>query len=97
MRPLPAEVGHPTSADNWVGKGARGRASIKLCKSSCACLCPVYELISNIQAVLPASTVKTVPAGCVAFGIDRLAVALFALHGVEISKWPSSVRAGLGV
>jgi seryl-tRNA synthetase len=35
--------------------------------------------------------------GCVAFGIDRLAVALFALHGVEISKWPGSVRAGLGV
>jgi seryl-tRNA synthetase len=30
--------------------------------------------------------------GCVAFGIDRLALALFAIHGVEVSRWPSSVR-----
>ena len=34
---------------------------------------------------------------CVAFGMDRLAVALFALHGVEITKWPGSVRGALGV
>jgi seryl-tRNA synthetase len=30
--------------------------------------------------------------GCVAFGIDRLAVALFAVHGVDLSAWPASVR-----
>ena len=34
--------------------------------------------------------------GCVAFGMDRLAVALFSIHGVDISKWPASVRATLG-
>jgi seryl-tRNA synthetase len=30
--------------------------------------------------------------GCVAFGMDRLAVALFANHGVELALWPNSVR-----
>ena len=34
---------------------------------------------------------------CVAFGIDRLAVALFARHGVEVAGWPEAVRARLGV
>jgi seryl-tRNA synthetase len=34
---------------------------------------------------------------CVAFGIDRLAVALFAQHGLEISDWPAAARAKLGV
>ena len=32
---------------------------------------------------------------CVAFGIDRLAVALFAAHGLEVADWPSAVRANL--
>jgi seryl-tRNA synthetase len=30
--------------------------------------------------------------GCVAFGMDRLAVAMFATHGTELSAWPSGVR-----
>lgn len=30
--------------------------------------------------------------GCVAFGMDRLAVALFATHGAETSDWPAAVR-----
>ena len=30
--------------------------------------------------------------GCVAFGMDRLAVALFCAHGLELSQWPRSVR-----
>ena len=34
--------------------------------------------------------------GCVAFGMDRLAVALFATHGAEIAQWPASVRTALG-
>ena len=34
---------------------------------------------------------------CVAFGIDRLAVALFARHGVEVAGWPTGVRGRLGV
>jgi len=34
--------------------------------------------------------------GCVAFGIDRLGVALFATHGVDTAKWPGAVRRTLG-
>jgi seryl-tRNA synthetase len=30
--------------------------------------------------------------GCVAFGMDRLAVALFATHGPDIDAWPRDVR-----
>ena len=33
--------------------------------------------------------------GCVAFGMDRLAVALFVTHGADISAWPASVREAL--
>jgi hypothetical protein len=33
---------------------------------------------------------------CAAFGVDRLAIALFATHGIETAKWPSAVRANLG-
>src|SRR5579863_863247 len=35
--------------------------------------------------------------GCVAFGIDRLALALFATHGIELPRWPTAVRKALGV
>ena len=35
--------------------------------------------------------------GCVAFGMDRLAVAMFATHGTDIARWPAGVRAALGV
>ena len=34
---------------------------------------------------------------CVAFGIDRLAVALFANHGVDLKKWPASARQALAL
>jgi seryl-tRNA synthetase len=30
--------------------------------------------------------------GCVAFGMDRLAVALFATHGAQVDVWPAAVR-----
>ena len=33
--------------------------------------------------------------GCVAFGMDRLAVAMFATHGADIAAWPASVRQAL--
>src|SRR5580658_4467092 len=33
--------------------------------------------------------------GCVAFGMDRLAVALFAIHGAKVAAWPASVREAL--
>ena len=34
--------------------------------------------------------------GCVAFGMDRLAVALFAQHGLDVAQWPASTRRALG-
>jgi seryl-tRNA synthetase len=39
----------------------------------------------------------TMHTGCVAFGIDRLALALFATHGVELAQWPAQVRQVLGI
>jgi seryl-tRNA synthetase len=33
--------------------------------------------------------------GCVAFGMDRLAVAMFATHGLDVEAWPAAVRAAL--
>jgi seryl-tRNA synthetase len=33
--------------------------------------------------------------GCVAFGIDRLALALFATHGLDLPHWPTNVRKAL--
>jgi seryl-tRNA synthetase len=35
--------------------------------------------------------------GCVAFGMDRLAVALFVTHGPKIAHWPAGVRAALNL
>jgi seryl-tRNA synthetase len=35
--------------------------------------------------------------GCIAFGIDRLALALFATHGLELATWPSRVRKALTI
>jgi seryl-tRNA synthetase len=35
--------------------------------------------------------------GCVAFGVDRLAVALFSNHGLDTAKWPAAVRKALGL
>jgi len=32
---------------------------------------------------------------CVAFGIDRLAVAMFANHGVQLKNWPARTRTAL--
>jgi seryl-tRNA synthetase len=34
---------------------------------------------------------------CVAFGIDRLSVALFAIHGLDLHQWPARVRAALAL
>ena len=35
--------------------------------------------------------------GCVAFGMDRLAVAMFHTHGTELDAWPARVRELLGL
>jgi seryl-tRNA synthetase len=40
---------------------------------------------------------QTMHTGCVAFGIDRLALALFATHGVELPRWPTRVRQALTI
>jgi seryl-tRNA synthetase len=34
---------------------------------------------------------------CVAFGLDRLGVALFATHGLDVESWPSRVRETLSL
>ncbi|WP_024509228.1 amino acid--[acyl-carrier-protein] ligase [Bradyrhizobium sp. ARR65] len=34
--------------------------------------------------------------GCVAFGMDRLAVAMFHTHGTDLTRWPAKVRETLG-
>jgi seryl-tRNA synthetase len=33
--------------------------------------------------------------GCVAFGIDRLSLALFAVHGLDLARWPNTTRRAL--
>jgi seryl-tRNA synthetase len=38
---------------------------------------------------------ETAHTGCVAFGLDRLALALFAAHGVDLQSWPTVVRESL--
>jgi len=35
--------------------------------------------------------------GCVAFGIDRLALALFVTHGLDLARWPAGVRKALAI
>ena len=35
--------------------------------------------------------------GCVAFGMDRLALALFATHGIDFARWPVTVRKAIAV
>ncbi|MFI5011308.1 MAG: amino acid--[acyl-carrier-protein] ligase [Hyphomicrobiales bacterium] len=35
--------------------------------------------------------------GCAAFGMDRLAVALFWTHGLDVREWPARVRGALGI
>jgi seryl-tRNA synthetase len=46
---------------------------------------------------LRAQTGETMHSGCVAFGIDRLAVALFSTHGTDLARWPASVREALAI
>ena len=38
---------------------------------------------------------EVVHTGCVAFGLDRLALAMFATHGLNVERWPALVRAAL--
>ena len=38
---------------------------------------------------------ETAHTSCVAFGIDRLVVALFAIHGLDLHRWPAVTRQAL--
>jgi seryl-tRNA synthetase len=40
---------------------------------------------------------ETVHTGCVAFGVDRLSVALFSVHGLDPDMWPEPVRRALAL
>lgn len=40
---------------------------------------------------------ETAHTACVAFGLDRLALALFSTHGLELQKWPEVVRKSLSL
>jgi len=40
---------------------------------------------------------ETMHTACVAFGLDRLALALFVRHGLNFRQWPTAVRESLGV
>jgi len=35
--------------------------------------------------------------GCIAFGMDRLTLALFVHHGVDPDRWPTGVKQALGI
>jgi hypothetical protein len=34
---------------------------------------------------------------CVAFGLDRLGLALFVTHGADLERWPASARTALSL
>jgi seryl-tRNA synthetase len=38
---------------------------------------------------------EVVHTGCVAFGLDRLALAMFATHGLDVERWPALIRGAL--
>jgi seryl-tRNA synthetase len=44
---------------------------------------------------LRGSTGHVAHTGCVAFGLDRLALAMFATHGLDVEQWPAVIRAAL--
>jgi seryl-tRNA synthetase len=39
----------------------------------------------------------TAHTSCVAFGMDRLTIALFCVHGLDVSGWPQGVRRALAI
>lgn len=63
-----------------------------------ACMSFNYHL-DHFTAVwqLASDAGETVHTVCVAFGIDRLALALFAAHGLDLKAWPSTIRERLSI
>jgi seryl-tRNA synthetase len=54
------------------------------------------EHFGNVWAIQDSRS-ELAHTGCVAFGMDRLAVALFANHGLDLAKWPGSTRRALSM
>jgi seryl-tRNA synthetase len=46
---------------------------------------------------LRGETGEVVHSACVAFGIDRIAIALFCAHGLDLETWPIAVRRALSL
>ncbi len=34
---------------------------------------------------------------CIGFGLDRITLALFAIHGMDLDAWPGEVRSALSL
>jgi seryl-tRNA synthetase len=54
------------------------------------------EYFANIWGI-KTSAGGSAESSCVAFGIDRLTVALFAAHGLDLAGWPEKVRLALAL
>jgi seryl-tRNA synthetase len=50
----------------------------------------------NVWTIKTANDTKA-HTGCVAFGMDRLTVALFAIHGTDLTRWPAITRRALSI
>ena len=72
--------------------GALGRAADRLHELQLSSR-PFRHGVESAQPK-PAQVMHT---GCVAFGMDRLALALFATHGLETAGWPEATRQALGL
>lgn len=59
--------------------------------------CNYHE--DHFGAAFGISTAAGIPAhtGCVGFGLERITLALFKTHGLELTNWPAPVRTLLGV
>jgi len=64
--------------------------------SPTACMSFNYhrEHFGNVWGILDARG-EQAHTSCVAFGIDRLTVALFAVHGLDLARWPAATRRAL--
>jgi seryl-tRNA synthetase len=52
------------------------------------------EYFGNVWGIRDAQD-ELAHTSCVAFGIDRLTVALFAVHGLDLTRWPLVTRQAL--
>ena len=58
----------------------------------------IARRIHGVLHRLPAlSPLLVLIIACVGFGLERIALALFKTHGLQIAKWPGEVRDVLGL